>query len=322
MSVLLHLYPRRWRVRYEAELRDLLAARPFSWRERLDLARGALDAQLHPELVPETGGAPVPAGPEHGHSLPSAAPFVSTPFLSVLAAGLFVVASVSLVFRSGIILYSLAPANTLLAVGSIALAAVIWRISSRSLISRLGALILAFGLLSIVPSHVVLPVVIPMAVGSLVVAAGSLLDRTMPPRLALLMGVGGFLIYWGYLTAISTWFVIVPICYAALALAIGGATAARSVRLLPSLLAVSLLSGSSLLYAGATSPIVAHDGYQLLCTEVDQHECVAQADRAAAHQRAMQPGSAILLIQVGPGDIRELCWRSPTDAMCESGSFN
>lgn len=51
MSGLLRLYPRRWRERYGEEFEELLAQRPPSVRHRLDIARGALDAHLHPELV-------------------------------------------------------------------------------------------------------------------------------------------------------------------------------------------------------------------------------------------------------------------------------
>jgi hypothetical protein len=51
MSRLIGLYPGPWRARYEAELRDLLAARPPSLAGRLDLVGGALDAWLHPELI-------------------------------------------------------------------------------------------------------------------------------------------------------------------------------------------------------------------------------------------------------------------------------
>jgi hypothetical protein len=51
MSRLIGLYPGPWRARYEAELRDLLAARPPTLAGRLDLVVGALDAWLHPELI-------------------------------------------------------------------------------------------------------------------------------------------------------------------------------------------------------------------------------------------------------------------------------
>lgn len=56
MSGLLRLYPRRWRDRYGPELEDLVASRPPSLRDRLDLVLGAVDAWLHPELVPATDG--------------------------------------------------------------------------------------------------------------------------------------------------------------------------------------------------------------------------------------------------------------------------
>jgi hypothetical protein len=45
---LLRLYPPRWRARYGVEMLALLELRPAGPRDRLDLARGALDAWLHP----------------------------------------------------------------------------------------------------------------------------------------------------------------------------------------------------------------------------------------------------------------------------------
>ncbi len=45
---LIRLYPRHWRVRYEAEMLALLEARELGLREALDLVRGAMDARLHP----------------------------------------------------------------------------------------------------------------------------------------------------------------------------------------------------------------------------------------------------------------------------------
>jgi len=59
----LRLYPRDWRDRYGDELRDVLDTRAVDWRIRLDLARGALDAHLHPTLPPSVGVlGPVVAG--------------------------------------------------------------------------------------------------------------------------------------------------------------------------------------------------------------------------------------------------------------------
>ncbi len=45
---LVRLYPRAWRARYEDEFLALLEAAPPTRRDRLDIARGALDAHLHP----------------------------------------------------------------------------------------------------------------------------------------------------------------------------------------------------------------------------------------------------------------------------------
>jgi hypothetical protein len=57
-SAWLRLYPRDWRERYEAELLAMLETRPIDPRGRLDLARGALDAHVHPLTLP---GPPVVA---------------------------------------------------------------------------------------------------------------------------------------------------------------------------------------------------------------------------------------------------------------------
>lgn len=51
MSRILRLYPAAWRERYEPELLALLRERPIGARGRIDLIRGAIDAQLHPELL-------------------------------------------------------------------------------------------------------------------------------------------------------------------------------------------------------------------------------------------------------------------------------
>lgn len=48
MSRLIRLYPKAWRDRYGDEMGDLLAARPATTRDRIDLLRGAVDAHLHP----------------------------------------------------------------------------------------------------------------------------------------------------------------------------------------------------------------------------------------------------------------------------------
>jgi hypothetical protein len=50
MSRLVRLYPATWRLRYEAELLDLLEQRPMTPRQAIDLVRGALDAHLHPSI--------------------------------------------------------------------------------------------------------------------------------------------------------------------------------------------------------------------------------------------------------------------------------
>jgi hypothetical protein len=48
---LLRLYPAAWQRRYGEELEDLLGMRKLTFSLALDLARGALNAHLHPELL-------------------------------------------------------------------------------------------------------------------------------------------------------------------------------------------------------------------------------------------------------------------------------
>jgi hypothetical protein len=51
MTWLLKLYPPRWRRRYGAELKELVASQPFSIGAAVDLMGGAIDAWLHPTLA-------------------------------------------------------------------------------------------------------------------------------------------------------------------------------------------------------------------------------------------------------------------------------
>lgn len=51
----LRLYPSAWRTRYREELAAVLDAAPVTPFVLFDVLRGALDAHLHPELVPEGG---------------------------------------------------------------------------------------------------------------------------------------------------------------------------------------------------------------------------------------------------------------------------
>lgn len=63
MTRLIALYPRSWRDRYEDEFLALLSDRPPDPFQRLDIARGALDARLHPQVreAPSAPETPEPA---------------------------------------------------------------------------------------------------------------------------------------------------------------------------------------------------------------------------------------------------------------------
>ena len=63
MSRLLRLYPAAWRERYGTELQHLLLERPPTTRDQIDLARGAFDAWLHPQVRRTTAAPAAEAAP-------------------------------------------------------------------------------------------------------------------------------------------------------------------------------------------------------------------------------------------------------------------
>ncbi|MEK6721742.1 MAG: hypothetical protein AABZ33_13895 [Chloroflexota bacterium] len=70
MSRLVGLYPGPWRERYEAEFRELIAERPPTFADRIDIARGALDERLRPQVPgPERTPDRVGFGPLVGFAL-------------------------------------------------------------------------------------------------------------------------------------------------------------------------------------------------------------------------------------------------------------
>ena len=87
MSRLLDLYPRAWRERYLEEFGDLLAQRPPTHRDRVDIARGAMDAWLHPQDVGR-----VPAQPDRGDRARS----MSAAVAAILGGGMWIVGGASM----------------------------------------------------------------------------------------------------------------------------------------------------------------------------------------------------------------------------------
>ena len=60
MTVLLRLYPRRWRRRYGPEVEHMLAGRRFSLALAIDLIAGAIDVRLHPGVTMAAASAAAP----------------------------------------------------------------------------------------------------------------------------------------------------------------------------------------------------------------------------------------------------------------------
>jgi len=83
MSILLRLYPRPWRDRFEEEFVAVLSDRPPSLAARADIVRGAIDAWLQPQL----------AGPDR---VPDRHGFTTLAGLLVLVAALLIAANGSL----------------------------------------------------------------------------------------------------------------------------------------------------------------------------------------------------------------------------------
>ncbi|MBA2719167.1 MAG: hypothetical protein H0U52_08025 [Chloroflexi bacterium] len=72
MRRLIGLYPRAWRERYGAEFDDLLDDRPATLRDQLDIAAGAIDAWIHPQIIGHSV-VPTAGGPDGGRLLGPAA---------------------------------------------------------------------------------------------------------------------------------------------------------------------------------------------------------------------------------------------------------
>ena len=62
MNALIRLYPAAWRDRYGPEFEGLLAERPPTFRDRIDLILGAIDARLSPQVEATRPGRRVPVG--------------------------------------------------------------------------------------------------------------------------------------------------------------------------------------------------------------------------------------------------------------------
>lgn len=88
MRRLVALYPPAWRDRYAAEFDDLLADRPATLRDQLDIARGAFDAWMYPQ-VRGRRVAPATAGPSGGRLVRSATAVVGGGLLILAGVGMY-----------------------------------------------------------------------------------------------------------------------------------------------------------------------------------------------------------------------------------------
>lgn len=96
-SILLSLYPRAWRARYEAEFRAMLDDHPPSAMQALDIALGALDAHRRAKPVPAGETPPTSTDPRRRQTL-RAAVFAH---LALFVAVISILALVNVAFTPG-----------------------------------------------------------------------------------------------------------------------------------------------------------------------------------------------------------------------------
>ena len=324
MSRLIGLYPQPWRARYEDELRDALSLRPLTFRDRVDLVRGALDARLHPELAPSGLGAPVPVGPDTGSRLPrTRTGFPTTMFLAIAAASAFFLAAVLLPIQERFI--GARFQEVLLIAASVALGAVLWRtragLTGRAsgLVARLGAVVIMSTVLVVAglawPSATMTAIVV-LAAGSLIVGVSGLIElirrRGHVPWVALvylaLVVALGVCFEWAVTKGVS----VVLGGYAVVSLRLGATDRLTLRRTVVGVGSGVLLVALVAFATAATSPWASHDGYSLACGGVERVACTEQADRVATAVRAQDPTAIITHMEVAADRSADVCWRGAT----------
>ncbi|MFN8623785.1 MAG: hypothetical protein U0869_23840 [Chloroflexota bacterium] len=308
MTALLRLYPKAWRDRYGDELEQVLAERPLGIMGTLDLIRGALDARLHPALVPATAGGPsvdLPAGRSAARRFPLGA------FLATLAAGLFLVSGALVLGQQslpGMIGTELA--GVFLAISSFTLGLAVMATTGRGIIAKLAGLVFIAGIAFVTWREFWVPAVMSVAAGSAVLLVGSLVERRPPRRVgivAVLLGAAALGAYrsesWEILGIAIAAFALVGV---GLALGQGGSARPIVVGVVAVGFAVLLITAGTL----ATSRVRLHDGIPLFCSGMPESSCAAQLDALKERVVALRPDARVTDARVGIGDL-EVCTESP-----------
>jgi len=324
VSRLIGLYPKPWRARYEDELRDALSLRPLTFRDRVDLVRGALDARLHPELAPSALGAPVPVGPDTGSRLPrTRTGFPTTMFLAIAAASAFFLAAVLLPIQERFI--GARFQEVLLIAASVALGAVLWR-TRAGLTGRASGLVARFGavvMMSTVPvvaglawPLATMTAIVVLAAGSLIVGVSGLIElirrRGNVPWVALVHLVLAVVLGVCLLLDVTRGTSLVLGAYALAAIGLGVADGLTLRRTIVGVGGGVLLVALVAFATAATSPWASHDGYSLACGGVERVACTEQADRVATAVRAQDPTAIITHMEVAADRSADVCWRGAT----------
>lgn len=315
MSRLVRLYPAAWRARYEAELRDALALRPLTARDRLGLIRGALDARLHPELAEPLTGASVPVGPgSDGTLVMTQAPFPTTTFLGVAAAGSFALAAGLVLTARSWLWGDSRGESILLTVAAITLGLALWRVGSGTILTRLGGVAMVVISLALMATGwwvMSLTASLALGVGGLVAGVGMLVDRRIDRWTGLLMLVLAAGIAWAEYRHSIRGMTLVLMGYAAISVRL----ALPGLRLRRAAIAVTggvAVFGSVILALAATNPWSDHDGYALGC-HVDRAVCLETAERMAAAMVSHFVEARVLAIELRADGQVWACWTDATE---------
>jgi hypothetical protein len=303
MTALLRLYPRSWRDRYGDEMERLIEDRPLDLLGTIDLLRGAVDARLHPSMVPVTiGGAP---------GLPSNAtaarrPFAAGPFLGTFAAGLLLISAELLAAQSQLPLWIASEmAGAFVAFSSLVLGLAVLAMTRNGVVTRLAGLVFAAGIVTLPMTGLWVPSVLTLVVGGLLLALGSVVDG-QPSRAIGGVAFGLAIALWVSYQA-GTWLAAVIATFAIVPVALAIAHPGKLRPIVIGVVATALTAAVIVVGTYATSPVLVHDGFAVRCGETATGECLGEIDSLANRFHAMRPSDIIVEGRVVEDGHAEIC---------------
>ncbi|MFN8623786.1 MAG: hypothetical protein U0869_23845 [Chloroflexota bacterium] len=314
MKALLRLYPSAWRDRYGDELEQVLAERPLDLMGALDLIRGALDARLHPALVPATaGGPPMPA------TVSARSRFPVRPFLATLAAGLFLITGATVAAVGSLPeMIGVQLSGAFLAVSSFVLGLAVLASARQGRLARLAGLVYLAGIVFVTWYVAWLPAIMTIVAGSCVLLLGSLVERRPSRRVGVLTGGLAVAFLGAYRTGSWTLLALVIGAFAlvaiALALTAGGSRRPILAGVLATGLAAVAIAGGTL----AAGPLRWHDGHPVECSDLEESVCYARIDAVTQRVLGVRPDDRVVWASAaGDGPI-EVCTEPPASVVAHA----